>query len=101
MQNKQISSIDPRKPEKCNNIVTVATYVLIKKKPKGAWAPCRWFLLLGHMGVAFIECRLSMLILFIIFFGKTTLHPNIKNLTNDLKNKLIWFAKLPALFYNI
>jgi hypothetical protein len=31
-----------------------------------AWAPCRWFLLLGHMGVAFIERRLSLLILCII-----------------------------------
>jgi hypothetical protein len=32
-----------------------------------AWAPCRWFLLLGHVGVAFIERRLSLLILFFIF----------------------------------
>jgi hypothetical protein len=28
---------------------------------------CHWFLLLGHVGVAFIERRLSLLILFIIF----------------------------------
>jgi hypothetical protein len=28
------------------------------------WAPCRWFLLLGLMGIAFIERRLSLLILF-------------------------------------
>jgi hypothetical protein len=34
-----------------------------------AWAPCHWFLLLGRMGVAFIERRLSLLILFIIFFA--------------------------------
>jgi hypothetical protein len=33
-----------------------------------AWAPCDWFLLLGRMWVAFIERRLSLLILFIIFF---------------------------------
>jgi hypothetical protein len=32
-----------------------------------AWAPCRWFLLLGHVGVAFVERRLSLLILFIMF----------------------------------
>jgi hypothetical protein len=32
-----------------------------------AWAPCHWFLLLGHVGVAFIERRLSLLILLIIF----------------------------------
>jgi hypothetical protein len=32
-----------------------------------AWAPRRWFLFLGRVGVAFIERRLSLLILFIIF----------------------------------
>jgi hypothetical protein len=33
-----------------------------------AWAPCHWFLLLGHGGWgAFIERRLSLLILFFIF----------------------------------
>jgi hypothetical protein len=32
------------------------------------WAPCHWFLLLGHMGVAFIERRLSLLILFFIYY---------------------------------
>jgi hypothetical protein len=32
---------------------------------------CRWFLLLGHVGVAFIERRLSLLILFIIFYYET------------------------------
>jgi hypothetical protein len=31
------------------------------------WVPCRWFLLLGRVGVTFIERRLSLLILFIIF----------------------------------
>jgi hypothetical protein len=30
--------------------------------------PCHWFLLLDHTGVAFIERRLSLLILFIIFY---------------------------------
>jgi hypothetical protein len=35
---------------------------------RSAWAPCHWFLLLGHMGVAFIERRLSLLILFFIFW---------------------------------
>jgi hypothetical protein len=30
-------------------------------------APCRWFLLLGRVRVAFIERRLSLLSLFIIF----------------------------------
>jgi hypothetical protein len=33
-----------------------------------SWAPCRWLLLLSLVGVAFIECRLSLLILFIIFY---------------------------------
>jgi hypothetical protein len=33
-----------------------------------AWAPCYWFLLLVRVVVAFIERRLSLLILFIIFF---------------------------------
>jgi hypothetical protein len=33
-----------------------------------SWAPCRWFMLLGHVGVAFFERRLSLVILFIIFF---------------------------------
>jgi hypothetical protein len=34
-----------------------------------ALAPCHWFLLLGRMGVAFIERRLSLLILFFIFYA--------------------------------
>jgi hypothetical protein len=42
-------------------------YVQELKCLGSAWALCRWFLLLGHMGVAFIERRLSLLILFIIF----------------------------------
>jgi hypothetical protein len=32
-----------------------------------SWAPCRWLLLLGRVGAAFIERGLSFLILFIIF----------------------------------
>jgi hypothetical protein len=34
---------------------------------QSAWAPCHWFLLLGRVGVEFIERRLSLLIFFIIF----------------------------------
>jgi hypothetical protein len=48
-------------------------------------SPCHWFLLLGHMGVAFIERHLSLLILFIIFYVisfaelSSQYHPNIVN----------------------
>jgi hypothetical protein len=35
---------------------------------RSALAPCRWFLLQGRMGVAFIERRLSLVILFAIFY---------------------------------
>jgi hypothetical protein len=38
------------------------------------WIHCHWFLLLGRVGVAFIEHRLSLLILFIIFYGLWHLH---------------------------
>jgi hypothetical protein len=41
-----------------------------------AWAPCHWFLLLGHVGVAFIERRLSLLILFVIFFDLPNMLPD-------------------------
>jgi hypothetical protein len=33
-----------------------------------SWAPCHWLLLLGRVGAAFIERRLSLMILFIMFF---------------------------------
>jgi hypothetical protein len=33
-----------------------------------SWAPCRWLLLLGRVGAAFIERRLSLMILFIKLF---------------------------------
>jgi hypothetical protein len=32
------------------------------------YLPCRWLLLLGRVGAAFIEPRLSLMILYIIFY---------------------------------
>jgi hypothetical protein len=34
-----------------------------------SWAPCHWLLLLGRVGAVFIERRLSLMILFIIFWA--------------------------------
>jgi hypothetical protein len=42
-----------------------------------SWAPCHWLLLLARVGVAFIERRLSLLILFIIFY---CVHKSLKRL---------------------
>jgi hypothetical protein len=37
-----------------------------------SWAPCHWRLLMGRVGAAFIERRLSLSILFIIFWDNST-----------------------------
>jgi hypothetical protein len=52
-----------------------------------AWAPWHGFLLQGRMGTAFIERRLSLLFLFIIFL-KYIDHTNTKYQMNELK--IIW-----------